>query len=381
MSVRKRVWKTQNGERREAWVVAYTDRDGIRRIATFARKREADLYEVQVRTEVRAGVHTPPSDSLTVEEAAAMWLAAVQLEGRERATLKRYDELARLHVNVHLGPIKLAQLTTPRVHAFRDALLARLSRAQARKVLWCLKAIIDDAMKRGCVAQNVARSVSVGADSKRGTRLQVGVDIPSPDEIRRILNAATDAARAILMTLAFTGLRSSELRGLRWSDVDLKGSVLHVRQRADQYCAIGAPKSASGERAIPLGPIVANTLREWRLACPRGEFVFLSRTGRLQHHKNIVRKVAHVFVRAGVMDAEGRPKYTGLHSLRHFYASWCINRRVDGGLELPAKVVQERLGHSSIVMTLDTYGHLFPRGDDGGELAAAERALFAPTGL
>ena len=49
---------------------------------------------------------------------------------------------------------------------------------------------------------------------------------------------------------------------------------------------------------------------------------------------------------------------------RHVYASWCINRETDGGLELPAKVVQERLGHSSITVTLDTYGHLFPRGDD-----------------
>jgi hypothetical protein len=69
-------------------------------------------------------------------------------------------------------------------------------------------------------------------------------------------------------------------------------------------------------------------------------------------------------------------KYPGLHSLRHFYASWCINRRVDGGLELPLKVVQARLGHASIQMTADTYGHLFPRGDDGGELAAAERAFL-----
>jgi integrase len=72
-----------------------------------------------------------------------------------------------------------------------------------------------------------------------------------------------------------------------------------------------------------------------------------------------------------------RAKYPGLHALRHFYASWCINRRADGGLELPAKVVQERLGHSSIMMTMDVYGHLFPRGDDSAELAAAERSLLA----
>jgi hypothetical protein len=60
-----------------------------------------------------------------------------------------------------------------------------------------------------------------------------------------------------------------------------------------------------------------------------------------------------------------KAKYTGLHALRHFYASWCINRKKDGGLELPPKMVQERLGHANIATTMDTYGHLFPSGDDG----------------
>ncbi len=72
-------------------------------------------------------------------------------------------------------------------------------------------------------------------------------------------------------------------------------------------------------------------------------------------------------------DRDGKPivvpEYTGLHTLRHFFASWCITRKQDGGLELPAKVVQERLGHASIVMTMDVYGHLFPRGDDTKKLA------------
>lgn len=71
-----------------------------------------------------------------------------------------------------------------------------------------------------------------------------------------------------------------------------------------------------------------------------------------------------------------RAKFPGPHALLRFYASWCINRRVDGGLELPPKVVQERLGHSTIAMTLDTYGRLFPRRDDSEELAAAERSLL-----
>jgi integrase len=79
---------------------------------------------------------------------------------------------------------------------------------------------------------------------------------------------------------------------------------------------------------------------------------------------------------SGVVNKRGKPKY-GLHAFRHFFASWCINRRTDGGRELPAKVVQGLLGHGSIVMTLDRYGHLFPRGDDRAELAAASGALLA----
>jgi len=65
-----------------------------------------------------------------------------------------------------------------------------------------------------------------------------------------------------------------------------------------------------------------------------------------------------------------------MHALRHFYASWCINRREDGGLGLPAKNVQTRLGHASITITLDTYGHLFPT-VDAGELDDAANALLA----
>jgi len=79
---------------------------------------------------------------------------------------------------------------------------------------------------------------------------------------------------------------------------------------------------------------------------------------------------------AGAVTRLGTRKY-GLHAFRHFFASWCINRKADGRRELPAKVVQGLLGHSSIVMTLDRYGHLFPRGDDRAELAAATSALLA----
>jgi integrase len=198
----------------------------------------------------------------------------------------------------------------------------------------------------------------------------------------------------VLLTAVFTGLRISELRGLRWDDVDLKRGELHVRQRADCYNTIGAPKSAAGERVVPLPPTLIRTVREWRLACPNGELglVFPAADGGVVSYSIITRHaLTPALLAAGitspVLDEGGRPardeagkplvtpKY-GWHALRHFYASWGINRRVDGGLELPIKVVQARLGHASIQMTADVYGHLFSRGDDGAELAAAEKTLL-----
>jgi integrase len=288
----------------------------------------------------------------------------------------------------------LAKLTTPRAEMFKDDLLAALSRPLAKKVLVSLKSILREAQRTGAVAQNVAASVRIKADKRSKRTLESGVDIPLPSEVRSILHSADGKRRALLAVAAFAGLRSSELRGLRWADVDLDRREIAVRQRADRYGAMGAPKSEAGKRVIPFGPFLANTLKEWKLACPKTDagLVFPTSRGRIDHHANILRGLEPIMVAAGVtvpvvgaeglpmVDAKGAPvvaaKYA-LHAFRHFFASWCINRKEDGGLGLPPKVVQERMGHSSITMTMDTYGHLFPRGDDGNELAEAEARLLA----
>lgn len=380
MSVRKRTWTTRKGEQKECWIVDYVDQSGDRHIQTFERKKDADEYQATVKVDVRQGVHTPQSKGTTVSQAAEDWIAYVKLEGRERSTLEQYRQHVTHHINPRLGREKLAKLTTPRINAFRDDLLANMSRPLAKKVLTSLKALLKDAKRRGNVAQNAALDVSISADKRGKTKLKAGVDIPTPDEIRRIVHAATGKHRPLLLTAIFTGLRSSELRGLRWQDVDLKRGELHVRQRADRWNKIGKPKSDSGSRTIPLGPLVLNTLKEWRLACPKGDLglVFPNGKGGLEKYTSIIQRgLLPVQITAGVVDSKGAAKYTGLHALRHFYASWLINRKKDGGLELPMKTVQQRLGHSSVVMTSDVYGHLFPRLDDGSEMAEAEKLLLA----
>jgi integrase len=254
-----------------------------------------------------------------------------------------------------------------------------MSRATAKKVLVSLKSLLRDAGRRGNVAQNLAADVRIPAGKRGRRKLKVGEDIPATDEVRRIIHAATGKARPFMVTAIFAGLRASELRGLRWQDVDLSKGALHVRQRADRFNVIGMPKSEAGDRTIPLPPQVVNALKEWKLACPKGALglVFPNGAGNIEAHSNNVQRILQpVQVKAGVVDAKGRAKY-GMHSFRHFYASWLINRKVDGGLELPLKIVQARLGHSSIVLTSDVYGHLFPATDDGAGMSVAAGALFA----
>jgi integrase len=382
MSVRKRSWITGRGEAREAWVVDYSDQLGKRHLKTFARKRDADAHHAKVAVDVKAGVHTAESRSVTVSEAGQYWLASREKAGIERATLAGYREHLNLHITPLIGTTKLAALTAPFVRAYEDRLRQDRSPAMVRKILVSLSGILSDAQDRGLVAQNVARNrrSRQNGEARQRHRLEVGRDIPTPDEIRTILDHLGGRARPFLLTAIFTGLRASELRGLRWADVDLHRNELHVRQRADRFGTLGAPKSAGSRRTVPLLPMVANALKEWRLACPHGaELVFPGSGGPLTL-PTTVRSMWHpAQIKAGVVSKDGSAKYSGLHALRHFYASWCINRRADGGLELPIKVVQGRLGHASIQMTADRYGHLFPRSDDSAELAAAERAFMAVT--
>jgi integrase len=381
MSVRKHHWTTRKGEPREAWLVDYRDAQGNRCAKFFRKKKEADTYHASVKVDVAAGVHVAPSKSITVKQAAEDWIKFVESEKRERATLSNYRQSVARHIVPRLGNVKLSALTTPRIQKFRDDLLSDLSRNAARDVLGRLKAILKDARRRGNVVHDAAADVVIQMSSRHRPRLAVGTDIPSREDIRRIIEAAPEGrARTLIMTAALSGLRASELRGLRWRDADLQHGMLRVRQRADRYNAIGSPKSRAGERDVPIPPMVVNTLKVWKLACPnKGDdgLVFGTRKGTPDRHTNILDRIwLPVQIKAGVVGASGKPKYPGLHSLRHFYASWCINRKTDGGMELPAKTVQARLGHASIMITLDRYGHLFPS-DTGDELAAAERALFA----
>jgi integrase len=426
-SVRKRIWKS-GGKVRTAWVADYFDQEGKRHIKTCKTKKEADAYRAEALGEVAKGIHTPTSTSITVAEACEQWLQRCEKKELSRSTLSNYRRMVKHHIVPLIGREKLARLTLPMIEGYCDELLNRKrSHYTTRKTLVALKAVLDEARRRGLVAQNVAQPVRVHGSGRTRRKIGIGIDVPSAEDVQTLMDHAGTSLRPLLVTAIFTGMRTGELRGLMWENVDFGREVIVVRQSADSWGTIKRPKTAAGEREIPMSPMVVNTLREWRFICPRRErligfwtpehkvveiaklleanpgislnkvakqlgvctssvslvrkampissnsrlwFVFPSQLGNTQAHSSIWAQLGRLQRKIGMVGPDGKPKYS-MHAFRHFCASWLIKNGY------PLKQLQAILGHANAAMTLDTYGHLFVDLEDAhARFAASEKALL-----
>jgi integrase len=384
MSIRKRSWTTRTGERKESWIADYFDGTGKRHQESFATKGAAVAHLAQTVVDMRSGKHVVVDGRLTIADAAERWLEHLRGEEREASTLDGYETHLRLHILRMLGRVRLVKLTHSILENFRTHLLNETdadgrpvrSRDMASRVWKSLRMMLR--YNRMAHVADGIKGITV--DSRHRPKLEVGIDIPTNAEIRCLYEATAGTKprdkrnRALICILALCGLRASELRGLRWEDVKFAEGELHVTQRADCYRKIGSPKSASSRRTVPLLPDTIHALREWRMA-QRGhpDLVFATRDGRVPYHSALARSFDPVLRAAGLL-VDGKRKY-GFHSFRHFFASWCINPVDRGGRGLSAKVAQTWLGHSTVAMTLDRYGHLF-RELDRKEAESATSALL-----
>jgi integrase len=371
------------------WRASYTDAAGMRRTKQFAKKSEAEAWLVETRHDVARGVHTPGSISPSIKEAAALWIKRCNEKGLEPMTVKAYEEHVDLHIVPFIGSKKLVDLTVPAIHAFADQLRdAGRSSDMIKRVVRSLGGIFKEARRRGLSAA----APTIGLDLDLPDRDDPRPVIPTKTELQAIINGAAGRWRPVILVAVFCGLRASELRGLRWADVDFNAKTLSLTQRADASHRIGKLKSKAAYRSIPCPPIVINALREWKLVCPKrdtgkrdasGEpikvqdLVFPNKIGKVESHSNLhERGLDPILIAAGltkrcpVLDDAGNPainnagepamrevgKY-GLHSLRHACASLWIEQGHN------PKQIQHLMGHSSIKVTFDVYGHLFADAD------------------
>jgi integrase len=175
-----------------------------------------------------------------------------------------------------------------------------------------------------------------------------------------------------------TGLRAGELLGLKWDDLDWAMGCLHVQRQVQRVPGSGLallePKSAAGRRVVVLGQTMMTVLDEHfkkqdRLRTFAGErwqdhgMIFTSQTGTCLDHRNVYREFKEILRKAGLPDIR-------FHDLRHTAATLMLR---DG---IHPKIVQERLGHAQISITMDTYSHVLPAMQD--EVAKKMDELIAP---
>lgn len=308
--------------------------------------------------------------AINVAKAAKIWLARCELEKLERATLHSYRGHVKNHIEPKIGHLLLTDLSAVHVREFLDDMLRDSTRAMAKKCLTTLRSIVSAAQERGLVLQNVARDVKL----RRAERHEPDRVFPTKEEIKALIANASPRHQPLILTAIFTGMRMSELRGLTWAAIDFQRSIITVRKRADRYCDMGNTKSRSGRREIPMGPQLAKVLKEWKLACPAGELdlVFPNGVGKVETHSNIYNRIFKpLMLECGIVDENGAPRFS-MHALRHAAASLFIEQG------WPPKKIQTMLGHSSITMTYDVYGHLFhDPAKDVDLMGEMERGLLA----
>ena len=346
---------------------SYVNGAGRRRqgSASFDRRTEARAWLTARLAEVGSG-RVSDAGALTVGQYLTDWLGSLGVAQLEAATIAWYRSAVVRHIIPALGKVKLAKLSAVQIEAFlaekadhgRLDGKGGLGSASVRRLQVTLHKALDAAVRKGMLATNPVDY----ADRPKVPRRDVTENVWTPGQTTAFLETTkTDRLAPLWRTATMTGLRRSELAGLQWGDLDLDAGVLSVKRARTQVEGkpiLKAPKSAASRRAVDLDVVTVAVLKRWKVtqleerlragtAWGSGEWVFTSEIGAPWRPDALTR----AFQKAA--KAGGLPP-TDIKGLRHAHATALLRAGVH------PKVVQERLGHSSIAITMDTYSSVLP---------------------
>lgn len=302
------------------------------------RKSDAQKELNRILTETARGTYVEPT-KMTVAEYVQRWLEDIRGTIKDR-THEWYATIMAKHVLPRIGHIALAKLTPLDVQDFyRQLLDADVSPARVNACHRTLKCCLNQAVRWELIARNPASLAEPPRSPKRD------IQTLTPDQIRRLLEVAQPTGRASLyMAAVTTGMREGELLALRWQDVDLEQCVISVTGTLDRSGNRDTTKTDAGFRRIAIPRALAQALDN----LPRkGEYVWCTDEGKPLAHRNLHRQFKNLLKKAGLPDIR-------FHDLRHTHATLLLSRSTH------PKVVQERLGHSTINVTMDVYSHVMP---------------------
>lgn len=330
----------------------YSPRDKKKIRKTFTHRGDAHSWAAEVKRGVDHGTLRAPTKR-TLGEAAAAWLAGAEAgtirnrSGNEYKPANRrgYRQALEDHVLPVLSGRKMNAVTTSDLQALVDRWGAEgQSPSTIRNSIKPLQAIYRRARAREGLAVNPTRDLELPAPNAKE------VEIVAPDVAAQLLEVLPAEDRALWATALYAGLRYGELRALRWSAVDLAGGSIRVTESWDPKDGAIAPKTKNSQRTTPLPGLLRDYLMEHRIGAgepPVDALVFGDNNGKPFQAATIYRRAD----RAWEAQALGRLR---LHQARHTYASFMIAAGVN------AKALSSFMGHSSIKVTFDLYGHLMP---------------------
>jgi integrase len=314
------------------------------------------------------------SSKVTLAELAPAWLDA-QTELRPR-TREKYEQSIRSHVLPRFGRRRVSTITEDDVAVLiaemragiyyieEGALFVKRERKTGyegwtiRGVLVALSRLLAYAARRGYLAANPVTRLERGERPKVSKREK---RILSREEISSLLSESLPGYRPLLATAVYTGLRQSELLGLRWQDIDFEEGFVRVRRQLDRKRGYVEPKTPQAIHAVVLAPALGKLLREHRIASLHsqdGAPVFANAAGRPFEHRNVqARGFDKAAERSGLnVEGDGRRKAT-FHDLRHTFASLLISQGAD------VVHVSRQLGHADPSITLRVYADEFAAAD------------------
>jgi integrase len=350
------IKKREDGQ----WRARYRDDAGREHARHFARKVDAQRWVDETTAAVVTGQYVDPKTAkTTVRQYATSWQAAqVTREHTKRNT----DIALRLHVLPHIGSRTLGSVRPSDMQALVKTLSATLAPGSVRETYKVAGRVFAAAVDDRMLAASPCHRIRLPRDDRPE------VIAPTVEQITALAGAVSPRYRALVVLLAGSGLRIGEALGLRVSDVDFLRRAVKVERQRLPSGQIGPPKTPKSARTVPLGKVVIDELAAHLAAYPSDGPLFTLATGKPLAY----RTWRSIWARAGEVEAKVRedaaakvrphvdtiPLDVDTHALRHFYASALIA----GGASV--KVVQTRLGHASAVITLNTYGHLWPGDDD-----------------
>jgi len=325
-------------------------------------KREAEAELVRILKSTEDGIYIE-SNKTSVTEFLAEWLKTIESKVA-RKTHERYSEICDHYVKPHIGHLKLNKVQPTHINNLYSDLLISGRRNKkgglSKRTVLHAHRVLREALNCAVKWQILVRNPCDAVDPPKPDKKERNTF--TTEETMELLEKAKGTLLHLPIMLAVTtGMRRGEVIGLRWKDINLESGNLSIRQVAEQTKKHGIqfkePKTDKSTRMVSLPKITADALNQYKVEQAQlflqlgkrldgDSMVFDSPLGLYAPSKLTVDYMAFI--------KRNKFKHVTFHDLRHTHATHLLEQNIH------PKIVSERLGHSTIALTLDTYSHVLP---------------------